>query len=149
MSHKFLLLLIAVAALSLTACPGGGDGGSDGGSLGTTAPPFLYVANSGSANVSGFSIGAGGFLNSSSPATFPTGGTTPNWIAVSPNGQFVYVSNSGTNDVSSFTVNQSNAALTATTPPAISTGPGSVPRGITVTPNGQLLYVADNGTAAV
>jgi hypothetical protein len=57
---------------------------------------FLYVANSGDASLSQFSIGSGGQLSPLTPATVPAG-TEPVSIAVAggPSGGHVYVVNSG------------------------------------------------------
>jgi DNA-binding beta-propeller fold protein YncE len=57
---------------------------------------FLYVANSGDATVSQFSIGSGGQLTPLTPATAPTG-TEPVSIAATagPGGGRLYVANSG------------------------------------------------------
>jgi DNA-binding beta-propeller fold protein YncE len=57
---------------------------------------FLYVANSGDATLSQFSIGSGGQLTPLTPATVPTG-TEPASIAVTagPSGGHIYVANSG------------------------------------------------------
>src|SRR5262245_13004084 len=44
MTKKPFLLLIAVAALSMTGCPGGGDGGGGGGSLASSGN-LVYLAD--------------------------------------------------------------------------------------------------------
>jgi 6-phosphogluconolactonase (cycloisomerase 2 family) len=114
---------------------------------------FLYVANSGSNNVTAFTIGAGGVLTLV-PATGPNPnpvpvGTTPNGIAVSPNGQFLYVANSGTSDVTAFTIGAGGVltpvSSTLGNPNPVSVG-GTTPNGITVSPSGQFLYVANSAS---
>lgn len=70
-----------------------GAGSSPRGVTVTPNRQFLYVANSGSNTIAAFSIGAGGVLTPTSPATFPTSGSLARGIAVSPNGQFLYAAN--------------------------------------------------------
>lgn len=69
---------------------------------------FLYVANSGSQNVTVFQIGTNGLLTLVPPAgpnTNPVsvGGTTPNALMISRNGRFLYSANGG-GTVSVFTI---------------------------------------------
>jgi len=105
------------------------------------APAVVYTANGASNTVSGFTIGAAGVLNPTTPASFGTGGTTE-WVTVSPNGQFLYSSNQNSANLSGYTINSTTGFLTATSPTTFPTGVGSSPRGVTVTPNGQFVYVA-------
>jgi 6-phosphogluconolactonase (cycloisomerase 2 family) len=76
-------------------------------------------------------------------------GTTPERIAVSPNGQHLYVTNwhpvSG-NSISVYSVNSGTGALTANGAP-VSTGAASRPLGVTVHNNGQFLIVSLNSLA--
>ena len=138
-------LMLPVLPL-LAGCPSGGGG--DGVFEGTgVAPAVVYTANSGSNTVSGFTVGAGGSLLPTTPATVTT--NNAEWLTVSPNGQFLYVSNQGSATVSGFSVNPATGALTPTTPTTFPTGVGSSPRGITVTPNGLFVYVANSTTNTV
>lgn len=75
---------------------------------------FLYVADSGSNNISSFSIGAtNGKLTGLNP-TVSTGGT-PVALVLHPNGEFIYSANSGSGNgegsVSAFTVNLTSGSL--------------------------------------
>jgi 6-phosphogluconolactonase (cycloisomerase 2 family) len=94
-------------------CPAGGGG--DEGFQGTAA--VLYTANGGSNNISGFTIGGGGVLIPTSPATVGTNNTE--WLTVSPNGQLLYVSNQGNHTISGFTVNGTNGVLTSIGAPTL------------------------------
>ncbi|MBY0248668.1 MAG: lactonase family protein [Nitrospiraceae bacterium] len=108
---------------------------------------FLYVSNQGSDNVSAFTIGGGGALTlipstGLNPNPAPVGGTTPNSLTVSPNGQFLFASNGGGN-VAAFTINGTTGELTAVTGSPFPAG--TTPSGITVEPNGQFVYVSNSG----
>src|SRR5579863_3995207 len=117
------LLMLPIAAL--IGCGGRGLAGT----TGTTQPPsmspeFLYVANHGSNNVSGFTINTvTGVLSpvAGSPFSAEAG---PN-AAVIAFGKFLYVANSTSNDVSAYAIDQSNGTLTPVTgsPFAAGTGP--------------------------
>ena len=70
---------------------------------------FLYVANSGSNDVTAFSIGGTGLLSpiaSSGAIANPvkTSVTVPKGMVVSPNGSFLYVANSGAHTVAAFQI---------------------------------------------
>lgn len=132
----------------LAGCPDGGGGNGGFGGTGN-APAILHTANNGSNNISGFTIGSGGVLPATTPATFLTGGTSAEWIAVSPNGQILYSSNQSSANISGFTVNAATGNLTPTVPATFSTSVGSSPRGITFTPNGQFVYVANSASNTV
>lgn len=114
---------------------------------------FLYVANSGSNDVTAFSIGATGLLSRIAPSgananPISTGGTVPKGMAISPNGSFLYVANSGSDNVTVFQIG-ANGLLTLA-PPAgsnanpVSTG-GTTPNALTISLDGRFLYVANGG----
>ena len=112
---------------------------------------FLYVANRASNNVTVFQVETSGLLTliptaGGSTNPVPVGGTSPNGIAVAPNGQFLYTANGGGN-VSAFTIG-SNGLLTLV--PASGTTPNPIPAGtspsaLTISQDGQFLYVANRG----
>jgi DNA-binding beta-propeller fold protein YncE len=89
---------------------------------------FLYVANSGDATLSQFSIGSGGQLTPLTPATVPAG-TDPVSIAAiaGPSGGHVYVANSSvsmptaTGSVSQFSIG-ADGTLTPLNPATVSAG---------------------------
>ncbi len=109
----------------------------------TIRKKFLYVANTGSNNISGFSINTTtGALTPVPDSPFATGGSGSFFgisLAVTPNGKFVYAGNAGSGNISAFRVG-SNGALTP-----ILGSPffvGDAPDGIKVSPNGKFLGVA-------
>jgi 3-carboxymuconate cyclase len=104
------------------------------------ANKFLFVANSGSANISAFTIGADGWLNPASGSVSPAG-TTPSALAVDPTGKFLYAANSGSANVSVFKISAVTGALTPVSQPSAGTGPSA----LTVDRTGKYLYVANNG----
>ena len=134
---------------------------------------FLYVANTGSNNVSAFAIcdQATASCNSSNvnnpdgaltevPASgslpgspFPAG-TGPVSIAADPSGTFLYVADKGSNQVSEYKIGPGNGFLTALSSPTISTGATPVWLAIragtsTVKATGgttNFLYVANMGS---
>ncbi len=72
---------------------------------------FVYVGNTGSANITAFSVGTDGSLTPIN--NFPTG-PTPQTIAVSQDGQFLYNANSGAgNTISGFSISN-DGSLTPT-----------------------------------
>ena len=125
-------------ALFLTGCP---DGGGGEGGFGSGAQ-VAYVANSGSNDVSAYTISpTTGVLLAVAGSPFAAG-TTPNAVTVSPNGQFLYVANGGGN-VSAYTIASGTGVLTAVAGSPFAAG--TTPNGITIDPNGQFLYVANGG----
>jgi 6-phosphogluconolactonase len=114
---------------------------------------FLYVANSGSNNVTAFSIGATGLVSLIVPSganTNPisTGGTTPKGMAISPNGSFLYVANSGSHNVTVFQIG-TNGLLTLVPPAGSRTNPiptgGTTPNALMISLDGRFLYSANGG----
>jgi 6-phosphogluconolactonase (cycloisomerase 2 family) len=85
---------------------------------------YLYIANTGSNNVSQYSINAlTGELTELAPAV--AAGTTPVSIAADYNGKFVYVLSQGTSQVLTFVIDQSTGQLNLTAVTAAPTGPGA------------------------
>lgn len=71
----------------------------------------LYVANSGSSNVSLFSVGSNGSLSSMTTPTAPAG-SSPLQMIIDPNGSYLQVGNVGGNSVSELAI-KSDATLGA------------------------------------
>jgi 6-phosphogluconolactonase (cycloisomerase 2 family) len=117
--------------------------------VGTTAS--VYVTNSGSNDVSAFSI------NPSTGGLAAIAGSpfkdipSPSAIAVSPNGLFAYVANSRTNKVTAFRVGTNGGLLlgpsTQDTPNPASVG--ATPRALAISKNSQFLYVANSGSGDI
>lgn len=143
-----LLSRIAPAGANANPISTGGKGPK-----GVTISPngsFLYVANSGSDNLTVFQIGANGLLTlvpaggNRNPVS--TGGTTPNALMISLDGRFLYAANGGGN-VSAFTIG-SDGLLTLVPSAAGNLNPvsaGTNPVALTMSPDGQFLYVANQG----
>ena len=87
--------------------------------VGITITPngaFVHVANSGSNNVSAFSVntGTGALTALAGGIGNPfAAGTTPAGITITPNASFVYVANGGSNNVSGYSLDSGTGALTA------------------------------------
>lgn len=121
----------------------------------TQSGQFLYVVNSGSNNVTAFSIGATGLLSPVAPSgakTNPisTGGTVPKSMTISPNGSFLYVANSSSHNVTVFQIG-ANGLLTLVPPAGSNTNPiptgtgGTTPNSLIISLNGRFLYTANGG----
>jgi DNA-binding beta-propeller fold protein YncE len=109
---------------------------------GAAAAPFVYVANSGSDNVSQYDSFGGG-LSPLSPFTVPAG-SRPFRLAVSPDGRSVYATNPGDGavpgTVSQYTVGP-GGVLAPKTPATVAAG--SFPIGVAVSPDSRSVYVTN------
>jgi 6-phosphogluconolactonase len=121
----------------------------------TTQSHFLYAANSGSNNVSGFSIcdvvsanclNPTGQLTPLSDSPYPAG-INPVYIAVNPVYNGVYVVDQGSNQISMFKWSSNTGSLTVLSPPTVSTG--ATPTWAQVHPDGVWVYVANTGATSV
>lgn len=115
------------------------------------AGTFLYVANFGSNNVSGFVIGTTaqqglGSLTPMNQAPF-TAELGPMSAAVDPSGQFVYVVDHDSNQISGYRIDATTGNLTPTTGSPYSTGAG--PIFVAISPINKFLYVSNNTAATV
>ncbi len=155
MVNRLILAWLLLLMMLLSGCgDGGGEGGFGGvggtfGGTGTTA--LLYVSNSGSNNVSGYTINpATGVLTAISGSPFPTG-LGPSAMAVSSNGFFAYVANGQANTVTAFRVLTEGGLLvvqnTTANPNPVSVG--SNPSALAISSDTQYLYVANRGSATV
>jgi 6-phosphogluconolactonase (cycloisomerase 2 family) len=109
---------------------------------------YAYVTNSGSNNVSGYSIDDATGALTPLPGSPFAAGVLPQSIAAHPSGRFVYVTNVGIGginepfhfSISEYRVDPATGALTAVpgSPLAISSSPIYV----TVHPNGRFVYVS-------
>src|SRR5580704_7934413 len=111
----------------------------------TTNPPrFLYVANRGSGDVSGYTIDpAAGTLTPIAGSPFMAGGN-PIAIAVDPTGAYAYVVNQLSANISAFTINRTTGALTAAGAAPI--GTGSSPTSVAIDPSSSYVYVTGGGS---
>ncbi len=108
----------------------------------TVSGSYVYVTNTGSGNISQYTVSGGGLLPMS-PAVIPAG-TAPAGIAVDPAGQYAYVTSSS--NLLQFRIG-ANGVL-ASTGTAVSTGTNSTPVAVAIAKNanGQFLYTANQGT---
>lgn len=102
------------------------------------AAPFVYVANGNANSVSEYDAAGGGLVPL--PATVVAGPSSPDLVAVAPDGTSVYVTDTENSTVLQFDV-AANGTLTLKTPPTVQTG--RVPAGIAVTSDGKGVYVSD------
>ncbi|HET7441902.1 MAG TPA: beta-propeller fold lactonase family protein [Terriglobales bacterium] len=127
---------------------------------GVTVDPsgkFLYVANSGSNNVSAFVICATPLPGC--PSNFTPGslvpvpgspfsaGLGPVSLAVDPSDNFLYVADTTSNQLSGYRINASTGALTPLSTPTFSTG--TTPMSVAIHPAGNYLYVSNNGADTI
>ncbi|MDR4463812.1 MAG: lactonase family protein [Nitrospira sp.] len=132
---------------------GGGGFGSGGSPIGGGEPTAasVYVTNSGSDNISAYTVnGTTGGL--SAIAGSPVANvSTPSAIAVSRNGFFAFATNSQTNQVTSFRIGTDGGLLlasgTATSPNPASVG--TAPSAVAISSNTEFLYVANRGSDSV
>ncbi|PYT25044.1 MAG: hypothetical protein DMG57_26530 [Acidobacteria bacterium] len=104
---------------------------------------FLYVSNTGTNNISGFSIdtttGALTLVPGSPFATRGLGSLFGISLAVTPNGKFLYAGNAVSSDISAFSVGSNGALTPVAGSPFVA---GDSVEGIKVSPNGRFLGVA-------
>jgi 6-phosphogluconolactonase len=107
-------------------------------------PRFVYVANTGSDNVSAYNINADGSLNA---LTNYTVGTSPRFVLVHPAGRYVYTANHGSANISALEITQSTGALTTLASSPFNTSAN--PYSLAFDPQGRFLYVGhENATVA-
>lgn len=107
----------------------------------TVVSRFAYAANSGSNNVTMYTIdpGTGALKNIGSvPA-----GSQPYVVAVDPKGRFAYAGNFASNTISIYRIDPGSGILT----PAGTAATGTSPYSIAVDPAGAFLYVANENSA--
>jgi 6-phosphogluconolactonase (cycloisomerase 2 family) len=102
----------------------------------------------GEGSIAQYSVGADGTLSPKSPPEVSTA-AVPVGVAVSPDSKTVYVANDPSLDGTSGVVSQYEAsadgALSAKSPPTVTTGEN--PFEISISPNGQSVYVTDSEIA--
>ena len=102
---------------------------------------YLYAANSGSNNISEYTISSTGALTEVTPRV--PAGTSPTLLAIDSAGSFLYAVNSGSTDISVYSIDSSSGKLTA-----VPQGSGTTTlqiglqaMNIGLTPSGNFLYV--------
>ncbi|MBV9572653.1 MAG: beta-propeller fold lactonase family protein [Acidobacteriales bacterium] len=108
-------------ALTLLSALDQGVGSSPSGLLAvkTSSASFLYVMNTGSNNITAFTINGDGSLTGID--TFPAG-TGPVAAATDSGGNYLFVADKNSNQVSQYKISSTTGFLTANSPAAISTG---------------------------
>lgn len=113
----------------------------------------MFVSNSGSDNISSFTINSDGSLTaSSSNAIAAKAGTRPTGIAVDPAGKFLFVANQGSSNISVYSINGTALTQVAGSPFTTiipGTTEASNPSAVVVSPSGNFLYVANSFTGTV
>jgi hypothetical protein len=110
------LWALAIAAI-LTACSRSENAGellpaAASASDKASVTEFVYVADSGGQNVSGYAVDASsGALTPVAGSPF-SAGTEPLGVAIDPTGRFAYVANSGSNNVSAYAITATTGVLT-------------------------------------
>jgi len=112
----------------------------------TPAANALFVLNSGSNNISTYSVDSAGALSAISTTT-PTG-KTPTGLATDPAGKFLFVANQTSSDISVYTINgtgltQVPGSPFTTIPAGYSYPDGTLPAAVAVSKSGKYLYVAN------
>jgi 6-phosphogluconolactonase (cycloisomerase 2 family) len=116
---------------------------------------FLYVANSGSSDISSFGTcavvaancaTATGMLSPVSGSPFPAG-TNPVSLAITPGGEFLYAANKNSNQLTGYKVGSGTGVLTPTATATFSTGLN--PTWVAIPPEGKYVYVANSGGSSV
>ena len=123
---------------------------------------FLYVANSGTDNISVFSICGKPTLTCTAPngdlaeitgSPFSAGLEPTSFVIVNPavttppSGTFLYAADKSSNQVSQYTISTVSGSLTAISPPAISTG--QTPVWVAARKDGRYVFAANNGGSTV
>ena len=103
---------------------------------------FAYVANSGSNNVSGYTVNTATGVLTPIPGSPFAAGSFPISVTVDPTGKFAYVANELDNTVSGYLIDATTGALTSMAGSPFSAGPH--PFAVTVDPTGKFAYVANN-----
>lgn len=155
MNRLPLAWLFSLLLLPSGCGDGGGDGGGVGGvggtigGVGTTA--IVYVTNSESNNVSGYTINPSTGGLATVPGS-PFGNVSaPSAMVVSSDGFFAYAANSQANNVTAFRVG-TNGALLLTTSTPTTLNPalvGTAPRALAISRDSRFLYVANSGSDSV
>jgi 6-phosphogluconolactonase (cycloisomerase 2 family) len=107
---------------------------------------FLYVANSGSNNVSGYKINTDGSLTAMDKSPFAAE-LGPVSLAIDPSGQFLYVVNRNSNQISGYRITSGSGDLSPTGGSPYNTGTG--PLFVAISPTNKYLYVSNNSAASL
>jgi 6-phosphogluconolactonase len=106
----------------------------------------LFVANTGSNNISTYTINSDGSLTGVSGVTATE--STPMGLAVDSGGKFLFVANQGSSSISVFSINGTGLTPApgspfTTIPSGLSYPNGTLPAAVAVSASGKFLYVAN------
>jgi len=138
-SRFMLLIFFVVVFLNIGCSPGNLT-------IGVHTPPptpgsaFVFTANAGGNNISGFSNDSTGSLTAVPGSPFSSPGQ-PFGLAATPNNAFLYVSSFQNAQVTGFSINATTGTLTPLACPVATTG--SQPLKIAINPAGTLLFTAN------
>lgn len=108
---------------------------------------YLYCANGGGQDVSGFSINPlTGVLTPTPKRSYPAAGIAEG-IAVDPSGRFAYVSNANTANVSAYAIDAATGDLISLPTPTYPVG--SSPHGIAIDPSGKFAVIENFGDSTL
>ena len=114
----------------------------------TTNPPrFVYVANSGSNNISAFTVDAGNGTLAPIVGSPFAAGNLPVALAVDPTGTYAYVVNETDATISAFTVDRASGALMSVNGSPFPTGPA--PSSVAIDPSSSFVYVTNGDAGTV
>ena len=103
---------------------------------------YIYVTNSGSDNISAFSLNINtGFLTPVAGSPFPSG-ATPQSLTATPSNKFLYTANAKNNSISGYAINAATGQLASMTGSPFATG--KTPSKIAIDRTGQYLFAANS-----
>ena len=133
-------LIVFLIVFPITGCSSGNL------TIGVHAPPptpgsaFVFTANAGGNNISGFSNDSTGSLTAVPGSPFSSPGQ-PFGLAATPSNAFLYVSSFQNAQVTGFSINATTGTLTPLACPVATTG--SQPLKLAINPAGTLLFTAN------
>jgi 6-phosphogluconolactonase (cycloisomerase 2 family) len=137
---SFMFLVIFLGVFQIIGCSPGKL------TIGVAPPPptpggaFVFTANAGGNNISGFANNSTGSLTAVPGSPFSSPGQ-PFGLAATPNNAFLYVSSFQNAQVTGFSINATTGTLTPLACPVATTG--SQPLKIAINPAGTLLFTAN------
>lgn len=153
---KVALAWLLPLAVLPTGCGDESGGGGGLGGLGTiggeaTTTAIVYVTNSGSNDVFGYTINPSTGGLAAIPGSPFANVSAPSAVVVSSNGFFAYAASRQANNVTVFRVGTNGALMlresTPTSPNPVSVG--TAPRALAVSQDSRFLYVANSGSDSV
>lgn len=138
--------VFSVSAGSLTFVGSFATGTFPNGMAISSSGSYLYVANSGSDNISEYSIASDGSLSPLTGSPLGEAYLSPTSLLIDKSGKYLYVANEGSSNVAAYSIG-SDGSLTLLTNSPFATG--SQPSLIASDPNGEWLFVGNQSTAVI